>query len=125
MRCSLCNDSTGGMLGALRARGISCSNPSCDAVYCSNCLALLASSHDEGLGPLKHAVLELRCSACQTVLQRVVFRTELQAAALDAVKLGRTQVHALLLQGRNLRSRARRALIERILQRPSGEPKLE
>lgn len=124
MRCFLCNDPVGGMLGALRARGISCSSSTCNAVYCSRCLASLASSYDEGIGPLKHAVLELRCSSCGTVLQRVVFRTELQAAALDAMKLGRFRARRLLRQGGALNARARRALLQRFLRHSSGERKV-
>lgn len=107
MRCFRCETPVGGLLGALRARAVECPNAECEVVYCVNCLPQLAHSFEEGFGPLRRGVLELRCDECDTVIQRTEFRSELEMAARDAVSTGAKRVKTLL---------ARRG-IEQILRR--------
>lgn len=93
MRCYHCEAPMGGLFGLLRARGVECSNEDCGEVYCVSCLPELANSFEEGIGPFRHGVLELRCLACETVLRRTEFRPEWEMSARDALQrgLGRVQ----------------------------------
>lgn len=96
MRCYRCDASIGGLLGALRARGVECPNPECEAVYCVNCLPQLALSFEEGIGPLRRGVLELRCQECDELLQRTEFRSEIEMAARDLVHQGSRRIKSAL-----------------------------
>lgn len=73
-----------------------CPNEDCDAVYCVNCLPRLTHSFEEGLGPLRRGVLELRCQACNAVLQRTEFRSEIEMAARDLVQEGSRRIRTAL-----------------------------
>lgn len=88
MRCYHCEAPMGGLFGLLRARGVECINEECGEVYCVSCLPELAHSFEEGIGPFRHGVLELRCLACETVLRRTEFRPEWEMSARDIVQKG-------------------------------------
>lgn len=98
MRCAHCDTRLGGLLGAFRARAVSCPDESCGAQVCIDCMTELAETRESGFGPFRRGVLEVRCPRCSAMLHRTEFPSELQQAARSAVGAGRKKVRELLLK---------------------------
>ena len=98
MRCANCGMSLSRFMGLVKTKAVICPNDGCDAAICVHCLPELVETREEGMGPLRRAVLEVYCPECEGVVHRQAFPSGLEQAARRALHKGIHLTHDVVVK---------------------------